>query len=102
MKGVITACIGCLIVAMMTSFAFSQDAEKLYAKCKGCHGPDGTKVDAGIPRALKGIPAADLEKAMKGYRDGSYGGAKKNVMTSMVKNLSDEDIKALVKYVAGF
>lgn len=37
---------------------------------------------------------------MKGYKDGSYGGSKKSVMASQMKDLSDKDINDLADYIS--
>lgn len=89
-------------VALTAVFAHAQtDVEKLYtAKCLGCHGADGSKVPPGADKATKGMSRADLEKALLGYKDGSYGGAKKASMVVIMRNIADEDVKALAAFMA--
>jgi cytochrome c len=90
---------------IVTTFVFAfaaSDGAALYNKCKACHGADGTKVPAGAEEALKGQSAADIEKMLTGYKDGSFGGEKKATMQRMTANLSPEDIKALADYISKF
>jgi cytochrome c553 len=71
-----------------------------FAKCVSCHGAKAEKKALGKSQVIAGWDAAKTEKALKGYKDGSYGGAMKGVMKGQVATLSDEDIKALAEYIA--
>jgi len=53
----------------------------------------------GKSKIVKDMTKAEIETALKGYKDGSYGGAMKTVMEGQVKNLSDVDIKAIADQV---
>lgn len=91
------------LVFCAATIAGAADGAAIYKKCSGCHGADGAKVPLGIASGVvKGQSAADLETKLKGYADGSYGGAKKGLMKGQVSKLSDEDIKAVSEYMAGF
>lgn len=76
--------------------------KSLYLKCAGCHGQSADKQALGKSAALKGWDAKKIATALKGYKDGSYGGPMKGLMKSQVANLSDEDIDALSTYIASF
>ncbi|MGE4292935.1 MAG: cytochrome c [Desulfovibrio sp.] len=90
-----------LAVFLAAGFAaYADDGATLYTRCKGCHGADGSKAQDGM--VIKGMSSADLEKAMLGYKAGTFGGAKKAIMVSQMSRLSDEDIKTLADYMAGF
>lgn len=81
----------------------SADGASIYAKCKGCHGADGSTAAMKIASAVvKGQSAADLEKKLKGYADGTYGGEKKAIMASQAKRLSEAEIKAVAEYISKF
>lgn len=95
---VLVSCVS--LVAVHASDA--PDGAALYKKCAKCHGADGTETKKAGGKEIKGLSAEDLETKMKGYVDGSYGGAKKKIMAKMVKKLSDEEIKALAEHIAGF
>jgi len=42
----------------------------------------------------------DIIKALKGYKDGSYGGAMKGVMKGQVAKLSDKDIEEIAEKIS--
>ncbi|SFV69461.1 Cytochrome C553 (soluble cytochrome f) [hydrothermal vent metagenome] len=44
---------------------------------------------------------AEIETALKGYKDGSYGGAMKGVMKGQVAKLTDKDITEIATSIAG-
>ncbi len=84
--------------------ALAADGEALYKnkKCSTCHGDDGSKKALGTGHPLKGQTAEELFKKMKGYRDGTYGDKKAAIMKRNIKDLSDDDLKALAEYIATF
>ncbi|WP_418185160.1 c-type cytochrome [Aliarcobacter vitoriensis] len=89
-----------LATVAMAAFAFA-DAPAAYATCKACHGVKG---EINITTQSKShVPAnqtkAEIEKALHGYKDGSYGGPMKALMKGQVAKLSDADIKALADYM---
>ena len=71
-----------------------------YAKCVGCHGANGEKVAMGKSKVIKDMTKADFIAAMKGYKDGSYGGPMKGLMKGQVSSLSDADIEAIANQIA--
>ena len=88
-------------LALLTAQAgLAADGAQLYAKCAGCHGPDGTKVAMGMTKPMKGMAAADVSKALAGYKAKTYGGEKKVMMEGVAKNLSDEDVAALADFIS--
>ncbi len=77
------------------------DGAALFKKCAGCHGAKGEKKALGKSKVIGGLAAADIEKALNGYKDGSYGGAMKGLMKGQVTALSGDDIKTLGAYIEG-
>tara|TARA_B100001063_G_scaffold196134_1_gene188021 strand:+ start:186 stop:464 length:279 start_codon:yes stop_codon:yes gene_type:complete len=71
-----------------------------YAKCVGCHGANGEKAAMGKSKIIKDMTKADFIAAMKGYKDGSYGGPMKGLMKGQVSSLSDADIEAIANQIA--
>jgi cytochrome c-type protein NapB len=65
------------------------------ASCVGCHGANFEKSALGKSKIVKDMSKKDIIKALKGYKDGSYGGAMKSVMESKVAKLDDKAIEAL-------
>lgn len=70
------------------------------AACASCHGASFEKAALGKSQVVKGWDAAKIEAALKGYKDGTYGGAMKAVMLGQVKNLSDADIADMANQIA--
>ena len=70
------------------------------AACASCHGASFEKAAMGKSQIVKGWDAAKIEASLKGYKDGTYGGAMKAVMAGQVKALSDADIADLAKQIA--
>ena len=85
------------IIAAATAASLSAAS---IAACAGCHGADFSKAALGKSQVVKGWDAAKIETALKGYKDGSYGGAMKATMAGQVKALSDADIADLAKQIA--
>ena len=73
-----------------------------YAACAGCHGQKGEKKALGKSEVITGWAADKTVAALKGYKDGSYGGAMKGVMKGQVARLSDADIQALADQISKF
>ena len=88
-----------LSTIVVAATAMSLSAASL-AACAGCHGADFSKAALGKSQVVKGWDAAKIETALKGYKDGSYGGAMKATMLGQVKALSDADIADLAKQIA--
>lgn len=78
------------------------DEAALYKKCGGCHGDNGEKAALGKSKIIKGMSEADLLAALKGYKDGSYGGPMKGLMKGQVARLSESDLQVLAKHIASF
>lgn len=71
-----------------------------YAPCAGCHGAKAEKPALGKSAVIAGWDVAKTVAALKGYQDGSYGGAMKGVMKGQVARLTDADIEDLAKQIA--
>jgi len=67
------------------------------AACAGCHGANFEKVALGKSKVVKDMTKADIEKALKGYKDGTYGGAMKAVMKGQASKLDDAAIKEIAE-----
>lgn len=84
-----------LFIAMMTEVM----ASPLFNSCKGCHGALGEKAAMGKSKIIADLNSTQIESALQGYKDGSYGGSMKALMKGQVMRLSDEDIRTLAGYI---
>ena len=69
------------------------------AACTGCHGANFEKSALGKSKIVKDLTKDQIVKALKGYKDGSYGGAMKGIMKGQVAKLTDADIEEIATKV---
>jgi len=67
--------------------------------CAGCHGKDFEKKALNVSKIVKDMKKADILTALKGYKDGSYGGGMKGIMKGQVSALTEEQMKAIAEKV---
>jgi len=78
----------------------SNNGKAIFQACSACHGQKAEKKALGRSQIIQGWAASKIEKALHGYKDGSYGGAMKGVMQAQASKLSDTDIKAVADYIS--
>ena len=83
------------VVAIAATSTFAANT----AACVGCHGANFEKAALGKSKIVKDMAKADIITALKGYKDGSYGGAMKGVMKGQADKLSDADIEAIATQI---
>jgi len=74
------------------------------AVCAGCHGQHFEKKAMGQSKIVKDMSLKEIVVALKGYKNGTYGGAMKQMMLTQVVNVKDSDLDAmsmLIKVNAG-
>ncbi len=81
------------IVATATIYAVSING------CIGCHGANFEKKALGVSKVVKNMSKEEIIKALKGYKNGTYGGVQKALMKSQVSSLSDKDIEAIAEMI---
>jgi len=86
--------------AATTKAAATKTGTQLFVACAGCHGQNAEKKALGKSQVIKGWDAAKIETALKGYKDGSYGGSMKAVMKGQAAKLSDAEIKELAEHIS--
>lgn len=69
------------------------------ASCKACHGENFEKKVEGTSKILKDMSKKEIITALKGYKNGTYGGKLKRLMVGRVAKLSNKDIKALASEI---
>jgi len=94
MAALIVLGLGCVNVSA------AEDGAALYKKCASCHGAAGEKAALGKSKIIKDMSAAQITTALKGYKDGSYGGAQKGLMKGQVASLNDAQISAIAALIA--
>lgn len=81
--------------------ALAADGAAVFKRsCAGCHGQNAERGTGGT-QPIKGRSAADIQKMLRGYADGSYGGKQKATMQNVAKKLSADDLKAVAEHVGG-
>ena len=84
-----------LLTSVLACIAFANR----YQKCIGCHGANGEKVALGKSKIMKDMTKQEIIDSLKGYKDGSYGGAMKALMKGQVATLSDTDIQTIAEKI---
>jgi len=87
------------VIALGSLLAASSLYAVSTAACAGCHGQHFEKKAMGVSKIVKDMSKADIIVALKGYKNGTYGGSMKGIMKGQVANLSDEDIKAMADLI---
>jgi len=89
------------VIALGSLIASSSLYAVSTAACAGCHGQSFEKKAMGKSKVVKDMSKEDIVKALKGYKDGSYGGAMKGIMKGQVASLSDADMSAIADSIKG-
>ena len=84
-----------LLTSILACVAFANP----YEKCVACHGANGEKAALGKSKIIKDMSKAEIVSALKGYKDGTYGGPMKGVMKAQVATLSDADIQTIADQI---
>ncbi|GAA8049521.1 cytochrome c [Helicobacter pylori] len=92
MKKVIMA----LGVLAFANVLMATDVKALVKSCTACHGVKFEKKALGKSKIVNMMSEAEIEKELMDFKSGVN---KNPVMTAQAKKLSDEDIKALAKYI---
>ncbi|WP_370518783.1 hypothetical protein [Sulfurovum sp. bin170] len=67
--------------------------------CQACHGAEFEKKAMNVSKIVKDMTKADIITALKGYKDGSYGGNMKTLMKGQVASYDDAKIEAFAAQV---
>jgi len=76
------------------------DATTLYKTCGSCHGQKAEKSALGKSQIIAGWDKQRIIDALNGYKNGTYGGVMKNIMTGQVSNKTDAEIDALADLIS--
>ncbi len=89
------------VLTLGSLFASSALYSASTAACAGCHGAKFEKKAMGVSKVVKDMSKEDIVKALKGYKDGSYGAGMKGLMKGQVASLSDADITSIADSIKG-
>ncbi|GAA8415155.1 cytochrome c [Helicobacter pylori] len=92
MKKVIVA----LGVLAFANTLMATDVKALVKGCAACHGVKFEKKALGKSKIVNMMSEKEIEEDLMAFKNGAN---KNPVMTVQAKKLSDEDIKALAKYI---
>jgi cytochrome c553 len=76
------------------------DATILYATCGSCHGQKAEKSALGKSQVIAGWDKQRIIDSLNGYKNGTYGGVMKNIMTGQVNNKTEAEIDALADLIS--
>ena len=91
-----------VILLLTTVFALSlmaNDGAALYKKCAACHGVKAEKKALNKSEIIQNWTKEQLVDSMKGYKDGTYGGAMKGLMKGQVASYDDAKLEAVSEYI---
>ncbi len=89
-----------LTIFVLFQASIFADVNVAYKGCISCHGINGEKVALGKSKIIKDMSKESFINAMKGYKDGTYGGPLKGMMKAQSMRLSDTDIEAIAEKIA--
>lgn len=89
-----------VLVGLGSAAFAAEDGAALYKKCAVCHGMQGEKAALGKSKVIKEMSSAEIITALKGYKDGSYGGVSKGLMKGQVASLNDAQITAIATHIS--
>jgi cytochrome c553 len=75
--------------------------ETSVAACMSCHSPSGAGLEPAAYPSLKGQHPDYLAAQLKKFRDGSRANDSGNMMRSVAKRMTDQEIAAVSAYLAG-
>ena len=89
-----------LLLLGITSILAAADGAALYKKCASCHGASGEKHALNKSKIINEMSKEEIVTALKGYKDGSYGGAMKALMKGQVAAYDDTQIETVSAFIA--
>lgn len=89
-----------IVQAASAPLTNADKGKKLFATCIPCHGTKAEKSAVNKSQIINKWSKEQILKSLKGYKDGTYGGAFKATMIPTVKRLSDDDMEELSAYIA--
>jgi cytochrome c553 len=76
-----------------------ENGKKVFKRCIPCHGPKANLSAVGKSQDISKWNKDSIVNALKGYKDGTYGGSSKATMISSIKSLKPQDITDVASYI---
>ncbi|EQB40617.1 cytochrome C [Sulfurimonas hongkongensis] len=67
--------------------------------CAACHGANFEKAALGKSKIVSDLAHEEIATALKGYKDGTYGGAMKAVMKGQVAKYSNAELETFAQTI---
>lgn len=77
-----------------------ENGKKVFRRCIPCHGTKANLSAVGKSQDISKWSKENIENALKGYKDGTYGGTTKSTMVSSIKTLNQQDITDVASYIS--
>lgn len=68
-------------------------------RCSACHGLNFEKQALGVSRIVKNMNREEILKALRGYKDGTYGNSMRGIMKFQLKMYSDKQLVQISKKI---
>lgn len=82
-----------ILLGTLISTAVAFAAVNLNA-CKACHGANFQKKALGKSKVVANFTKQEVQTALLGYKNGTYGGVMKGVMKGQVARYSEDELKS--------
>jgi len=87
-------------IAAVTDEESEIDVGPLYNKCATCHGGMGERSALNKSAVIRNWSVKQIESAILGYQNGTYGRTMKAMMQKQVEGLTPEEVHALAEYIS--
>jgi cytochrome c-type protein NapB len=89
-----------LLLVYTLSIGTSLVALENLNQCKACHGQFFERVALGKSKVVKSMSTDDIYVALKGYKNGTYGGPMKGLMKGQIQKYNDSDLKKIAETIS--
>ncbi|QOP46718.1 cytochrome C [Sulfurimonas paralvinellae] len=70
--------------------------------CLACHGQNWSRAALGKSKIVRNMSQKDIYQALKGYKNGTYGGPMKGVMKGQVVRYSDTELEQISQAITAW
>jgi len=84
-----------ILILSISAFSFLYANDINLKSCAACHGQNFEKSALNKSKIVKDMTNKDIRTALKGYKEGSYGGTMKGVMKGQVVRYSDKELEEI-------